>query len=70
MTEIKSIYNTQKEFFNSKKTRSIKYRKQSLRKLSAIINKHEKAIYEALIKDLGKSKYESFEILLLVGLNE
>ena len=54
MTEIKSIYNTQKEFFNSKKTRSIKYRKQSLRKLSTIINKHEKTIYEALIEDLGK----------------
>ena len=67
MKEIKSIYNTQKEFFNSKKTRSIKYRKQSLKKLSISISKHESSIYNALMKDLGKSQYETFlsEILFV-----
>jgi len=67
MMEIKSIYKSQKEFFNSKKTLSIKYRKQSLRKLSIAISKHESSIYEALMKDLGKSQYESFlsEILFV-----
>jgi aldehyde dehydrogenase (NAD+) len=65
--EIKSIYKSQKEFFNSKKTLSIKYRKQSLRKLSIAISKHESSIYEALMEDLGKSQYESFlsEILFV-----
>jgi aldehyde dehydrogenase (NAD+) len=67
MMEIKSIYKSQKEFFNSKKTLSIKYRKQSLRKLSIAISKHESSIYEALMEDLGKSQYESFlsEILFV-----
>ena len=67
MKEIKSIYNTQKEFFNSKKTLSIKYRKQSLKKLAISISKHESSIYEALMKDLGKSQYETFlsEILFV-----
>ena len=67
MMEIKSIYKSQKEFFNSKKTLNIKYRKQSLKKLSTSISKHEQSIYKALMVDLGKSHYESFlsEILFV-----
>ena len=67
MKEIKSIYDSHKDFFNSKKTLSIKFRKQSLKKLAISISKHENAIYEALMKDLGKSQYETFlsEILFV-----
>ena len=67
MMEIKSIYKSQKDFFNSKKTLNIKYRKQSLKKLSTSISEHEQSIYKALMVDLGKSHYESFlsEILFV-----
>ena len=67
MKEIKSIYDSQKDFFNSKKTLSIKFRKQSLKKLATSISKHESLIYDALMKDLGKSQYETFlsEILFV-----
>jgi len=64
---MKEIYKSQKEFFNSKKTLSIKYRKQSLKKLSISIKENEEKIYRALEKDLGKPRYETFlsEILFV-----
>ena len=64
---MKEIYKSQKEFFNSKKTFSIKYRKQSLKKLSISIKANEEKIYRALEKDLGKPRYETFlsEILFV-----
>ena len=67
MKENKLIYKSQKEFFNSKKTLSIKFRKQSLKKLSDSIKKNEEKIYEALENDLGKPRYETFlsEILFV-----
>ena len=67
MKEIKSIYDSQKQFFKSKETLSIKYRKQSLKKLFSTINKYENDIYDALMIDLGKSNYETYlsEILFV-----
>ena len=67
MKEIKSIYDSQKQFLKSKETLSIKYRKQSLKKLFSTINKYENDIYDALMIDLGKSNYETYlsEILFV-----
>ncbi len=67
MKEIKSIYDSQKQFLKSKETLSIKFRKQSLKKLFSTINKYENDIYDALMIDLGKSNYETYlsEILFV-----
>ena len=67
MEDLFKIYKEQKEFFDSKRTIPIKYRKQSLIRLSKTIKINEEKIYNALEKDLGKPRYESFlsEILFV-----
>jgi len=51
----------QKEFFNSNATKSIKFRKQQLKKIEQTIRAGEKQLYEAIYKDFGKSMYETYE---------
>ena len=41
-------------------TRPIAFRKQQLRKLREALRKHESAIAEALLRDLGKSPEETY----------
>ena len=60
MEDLFKIYKEQKEFFDSKRTIPIKYRKQSLIRLSKTIKINEENIYNALEKDLGKPRYETF----------
>ena len=54
------ILNEQKEFFNSQKTTNIKFRKRALQKLKEAILKNEDLMYEAIYKDFGKSKFDTF----------
>ncbi len=67
MEDLFKIYKEQKEFFDSKRTIPVKYRKQSLIRLSKAIKINEEKIYNALEKDLGKPRYEAFlsEILFV-----
>jgi len=67
MLDLSNIHKEQKEFFDSKKTIPIKFRKESLRRLSKSIKNNEEKIYNALEKDLGKPRYETFlsEILFV-----
>ena len=58
-TEIKNIVNSQRHFFLTGKTLDIYVRIEALKKLRNAILKHENDIYEALEKDLGKSRFES-----------
>ena len=60
MQDLSHIHKEQKEFFDSKKTIPIKFRKESLRRLSKSIKNNEEKIYSALEKDLGKPRYETF----------
>lgn len=50
----------QRTFFNSQKTKSIKLRKMYLEKLRDLIIKNEKSLYEAIYKDFGKSRFDTF----------
>lgn len=50
----------QKQFFSLHKTKPIQFRIQQLKNLKAAILKYEDRIYEALYKDLGKSKIEAY----------
>ena len=50
----------QKQFFYSGATKSIKFRKEQLRKLRDLIIENEEAIYEALRRDFSKPACESY----------
>ena len=50
----------QRTFFNSQKTKSIKFRKMYLEKLREVILKNEESLYEAIYRDFGKSKFDTY----------
>ncbi len=50
----------QKEFFNSQKTKNVKFRKRALQQLKEAILRNEDLMYEAIYKDFGKSKFDTF----------
>ena len=58
-TIVEGVYKSQKSFFSSQKTSSIKFRKELLKKLLTSIRKNENRIHDALHKDLHKSGFES-----------
>lgn len=57
---IDSIVEKQRQFFRSKRTWSLDFRRQALLRLKANIKKFEPKISEALEKDLGKSPQEAY----------
>ena len=61
---------TQKKFYQSEKTFSLSYRKEALKKLRAALLMYEEDIYQALYKDLHKSKFESYATELGIVLDE
>lgn len=60
MTIIRDKFNNSKAFFNTHKTKNLKFRKQQLKLLSKNIKNHENELLYALYKDLGKSKVEAY----------
>ena len=53
------IVQAQKDFFKSRHTQDISYRKKSLKKLLKEVKKREKDICNALYADFKKSEFES-----------
>lgn len=58
--DISALLESQRKFFGTGVTFDLSFRIKSLKALYNCICKHEKEIYDALSKDLGKSQYESF----------
>lgn len=58
--EIETILESQRKFFASGRTLPLKNRLEQLKKLRASILRHEDDLCEALKKDLGKSRMESY----------
>ncbi|MDA7724798.1 aldehyde dehydrogenase family protein, partial [Flavobacteriaceae bacterium] len=58
--EAKLILETQKEYFKTRATRDVGMLKKLLTKLRSEILAKEDAIYEAVYKDLRKSKFEAY----------
>ncbi len=54
------ILEKQKDFFRSGKTLDIAFRVEYLKKLKQTIKDYEELIFDALFKDLGKSRTESY----------
>lgn len=60
----------QKTFFATGVTLDVNYRINALKKLKSCINKHENDIIEAIHKDLGKSRFESYMCEIGLTLSE
>ena len=58
--EVEALVKAQREFFLSGKTLDVGFRVEALKKLKAAVQSHEEAINDALMKDLRKSKLESY----------
>ncbi len=58
--DIEGVFQRQKTFFATGKTLDYKFRLNALKKLKQAIKENEKAISEALWKDLHKSEFESY----------
>ncbi|MCI3935945.1 aldehyde dehydrogenase [Chryseobacterium aahli] len=54
------ILHSQREFFNTQKTKNLKFRKMYLEKLRDLIIQNENFLYEAIDKDFGKSQFETY----------
>lgn len=60
MEKIETVLNKQRKFFETHKTKDVKYRIQKLKELKEEIKKRENDICKALQMDLGKDKVESY----------
>lgn len=60
MNNIQDIFNKQKNYFYSDKTKDINFRINTLKKLKFIIKENEEEIMDALYNDLKKSNFESY----------
>lgn len=58
--EIKELLETQRKFYLSGATLSVELRIEKLKKLYLTIKAYEQEINDALLRDLGKSRFESF----------
>lgn len=58
--EIKDILNAQRSFFATNETKDVRFRTDALKRLRLAILRNEDKINEALKKDLGKSRFESY----------
>ncbi|MEI3789676.1 MULTISPECIES: aldehyde dehydrogenase [unclassified Chryseobacterium] len=67
---IQEIVDHQKAFFKTQQTKNIKFRKMYLEKLRDIIIKNEELLYEAVYKDFGKSKFDTFTTEISFVLND
>jgi aldehyde dehydrogenase (NAD+) len=70
MLELQTILSDQDTFFKTKKTHSIKYRKEALVRLKKAIIAKEPQILEALYKDLKKPEFEAYSSEIGVVLAE
>jgi aldehyde dehydrogenase (NAD+) len=68
--EIREIVSNQKKFFKTQQTKNNKFRKMHLEKLKDLIIKNEDLLYEAIFKDFGKSKFDTFTTEISFLLND
>ncbi|MDM1064917.1 aldehyde dehydrogenase [Myroides odoratimimus] len=60
MDTILSIFNAQKDFFNSNQTKDISFRITQLKKLKQLLKANEDRLAEAIYLDFGKSSFETY----------
>lgn len=70
MTDITSILEKQREYFNSGVTNSISFRKKQLKALQDSIKKYNSEITQALHEDLNKAPFEAYVTEISIVLEE
>lgn len=60
LIDAKAIVDAQRKYFNTGATKSYEFRLKQLKQLKAALEKHEKAIVDALYADLRKSALEAY----------
>ncbi|MGU3375603.1 aldehyde dehydrogenase [Chryseobacterium sp. M5A1_1a] len=68
--EIERIVQDQRDFFKTQQTKSLAFRKMYLEKLRNLIISNENLLYEAIFKDFGKSKFDTFTTEISFILND
>ncbi|MBO6183220.1 MAG: aldehyde dehydrogenase [Chryseobacterium sp.] len=68
--EIQEIVLQQKAFFKTQQTKNLRFRKMYLEKLRDLILENENLLYEAIYKDFGKSKFDTFTTEISFVLND
>ena len=68
--EIQEIVSQQKAFFKTQQTKNLRFRKMYLEKLQDLILENENLLYEAIYKDFGKSKFDTFTTEISFVLND
>lgn len=68
--EIEKILQSQRDFFKTQQTKSLSFRKMYLEKLRSLIISNENALYQAIYKDFGKSKFDTFTTEISFILND
>jgi aldehyde dehydrogenase (NAD+) len=68
--DFNSIFQSQKVFFNTHKTKGIAFRKETLIKLKSILKNNEQELFDAIYKDFRKSKFDTFLTELNLIYNE
>lgn len=68
--EIERILLSQRDFFKTQQTQSLAFRKMYLEKLKSLIISNENMLYEAINKDFGKSKFDTFTTEISFILND
>ncbi|REC54435.1 aldehyde dehydrogenase [Chryseobacterium piscium] len=68
--EIQEVVSKQKAFFKTQQTKNIRFRKMYLEKLRDLILQNENLLYEAIYKDFGKSKFDTFTTEISFILND
>lgn len=67
---IKAVFEKQKEFFKTQRTKDISFRKEQLKRFRDVFVAHTDAICEALDTDLGKSREEAEYTEIQIVLSE
>jgi len=68
--EFDKIFRSQKEFFNSHKSKEVAFRKETLLKLKNVLKENEGRLYEAIYKDFRKGTFDTFLTELNLVYNE
>lgn len=65
-----TIFQSQKEFFNSHQTKNVAFRKETLLKLKNLLKANEERLYDAIYKDFRKGRFDTFLTELNLVYNE
>ena len=68
--EISKIINSQKHFFNTNKTKDVRFRIETLKKLKNLLKENEKDLYNSIYSDFKKSEFETYMSELALIYNE